>query len=184
MKKSLYLFSTLFCIFTNAQITPPTFKTSSITTSGLKLNSKKSILLEKEIVNLSKFKDLNIQKIIMKDVADSTTETSIGIMMEYETFDRISKKTLTVEKNELSTLIQSLETLEQKENEKIGESSKKYKFTLTNNIEIGAVYKENQKNWVNYFIFPTEYYSHRVSEFSKDELKDFIKILKKAEKEL
>lgn len=186
MKTFLTLAITSIFISVNAQIitsTPPVIKDRGIS-SGLKVSSRRSTLIEKEIINLSKFKDINIQKIIMKDVSDNRTETTLGIMMEYETFDRISKKTLTIEKTELSKLIQSLEILEQRENEKVGESTKKYKFTLANNIEIGAVYKENQKKWVNYFTFPVEYYSHSVNEFSKDELKDLIKILKKAEKEL
>ncbi|RRQ45553.1 hypothetical protein [Chryseobacterium sp. SC28] len=141
-------------------------------------------LKKKEIIDLAKFKNLNIQKITLKDLSDNSAETSLGLMMEYETFDRISKKTLTVEKSELSKLIQSLQTLEQKENERIGNSEKKYKFTLMNNIEIGAVYKESSKSWINYFTFPTDYYTQSIYEFGKDELREFVKILQKAEKEL
>ena len=117
MKKNLYLFCTLFCIFANAQTTPPVFKNNSITTSGLKINSRKSTLSEKEITPLSNFKNLNFQKIVLKDLSDGTTETVLGIMTEYETFDNISKKTLTVEKRELSKWIEALQTLEKKENE-------------------------------------------------------------------
>lgn len=184
MKKLITLLSVTVAIHTIAQETPPTFKNPPLTSSGLKINARKSVLTEKQIVNLSKFKNLNIQKIVVKDLSDNTTETSLGMMMEYETFDRISKKTLTVEKTELSKLIQSLQTLEQKENEKIGDSQKKYKLTLMNNIEIGAVYRESLKAWINYYIFPTEYYSHSMNEFSRDELRDLIKLLRNAEKEL
>lgn len=184
MKKNLYLFCTLFCIFANAQTTPPVFKNSSITTSGLKINSRKSTLSEKEITPLSNFKNLNFQKIVLKDLSDGTTETVLGIMTEYETFDNISKKTLTVEKRELSKWIEALQTLEKKENETIGKSEKKYKFTLMNNLEMGAVYKEKSKNWVNYYIFPADFYSKSIYEFSKEELKDLIKLLKNAENEL
>jgi hypothetical protein len=184
IKKIISLLLLSIVAFVTAQETPPNFKNSSITSSGLKINSKKDILTEKQIVNLSKFKNLNIQKITLKDLSDNSLETSLGLMMEYETFDRISKKTLTVEKKELSKLIQSLQTLEQKENENIGNSEKKYKFVLLNNIEFGAVYKENLKNWVNYIKFPTEYYSQSIYEFSKDELKELIKLLKTADKEL
>ena len=83
---------------------------------------------EKEIIDLAKFKNINIQKIVLKDLADNSTETVLGLMTEYETFDNISKRTLTVEKPELSKWIESLAILEQKENEKIGNSNKKYKF--------------------------------------------------------
>ena len=184
MKKLITLLSVTVAIHSIAQETLPTFKNPPLTSSGLKINSKRSVLTEKEIVNLSKFKNLNIQKIVVKDLSDNSTESYLGMMMEYETFDRISKKTLTVEKSELSKLAQSLQTMEQKENEKIGNSEKKYKFALNNNIEFGAVYKENLKTWVNYYIFPTEYYSHSINEFSKDELKELIKLLINAEKEL
>lgn len=185
MKKLISLLLISFGLHSIAQVTsPPIIKNPLRTSGGLTVSSKKDILLEKEIVNLSKFKNLNLQKITLKDLSDNTTETSLGMMMEYETFDRISKKTLTVEKRELPKIIQSLENLAQKENEKTVDSEKKYKITLMNNIEIGAVYKESLKTWVNYYIFPTEYYSHSVNEFSKDELKDLIKLLRNAEKEL
>ena len=139
MKKLITLLSVTVAIHSIAQETLPTFKNPPLTSSGLKINSKRSVLTEKEIVNLSKFKNLNIQKIVVKDLSDNSTESYLGMMMEYETFDRISKKTLTVEKSELSKLAQSLQTMEQKENEKIGNSEKKYKFALNNNIEFGAV---------------------------------------------
>lgn len=105
-------------------------------------------------------------------------------MTEYETFDKISKRTLTVEKPELSKWIESLAILEQKENERIGNSNKKYKFVLNNNIEVGGVYKEKEKIWINYFKFSSDFYSKNIEEFSKAELKELIKILKKAEQKL
>lgn len=185
MKKLISLVLISFGLHSAAQVTsPPIIKNPFQTSGGLTISSRKDVLVEKEIVNLSKFHNLNFQKITLKDLSDDKVETSLGIMMEYETFDRISKKTLTIEKSELPKIIQSLETLTQQENNKIGDSQKKYKITLINNIEIGAVYKENMKTWVNYYIFPTEYYSHTVQEFSTNELKDLIKLLRSADKEL
>lgn len=184
MKKILFAILTSICVFSNAQITPPIVKSSLTTSNGLKINSRKSTLTEKEIIQLSKFKNLNFQKIVLKDLSDNTTETVMGIMTEYETFDNISRKTLTVEKNELSKLIESFQTLEKKQKETIGESVKKYKFTLMNNLEFGAIYKESSKSWVNYYIFPAEFYSKSIYEFSTDELRELIKLLKKVEKDL
>lgn len=184
MKKIISLLILSFGIAATAQNSPPVIKNPLITSSGLKIKSREGSLTEKEIINLSKFKNLNIQKIILKDLSNDSEENSLGLMMEYETFDRVSKKTLTVEKNELRKLIEALETIEKKENSNGGSSNKKYKFVLANSIEVGAVYKEYSKIWVNYFIFPTEFYSHSVNEFSRDELKELVRILKNAEKEL
>lgn len=185
MRTIIATLSISLCSFTNAQTTStPIIKSSSLTLSGLKSSSRESKLTEKDIINLSKFKNLNIQKIILKDLSNDSEENSLGLMMEYETFDRISKKTLTVEKIELRKLIEALETIEKKQNSNVGSTNKKYKFVLANSIEVGAVYKEASKSWVNYFIFPTEFYSHSVNEFTKDELKELIRILESAEKEL
>lgn len=167
-----------------AQISSPIPRSSSLTTSnGLKINSRKSILIEKQIFNLGKFKNLNFQKIVSKDMSDNSAENVLGIMIEYETYDNISKKTLTLEKSEVSKLIQSLETLEKKENEKTNIETK-YKFATMSNIEFGSVYDENLKKWTNYIRFPSTMFSQNLNEYTKDELKDLLKILKNAEKEL
>lgn len=76
-----------------AQISSPIPRSSSLTTSnGLKINSRKSILIEKQIFNLGKFKNLNFQKIVSKDMSDNSAENVLGIMLEYETYDSIPKK--------------------------------------------------------------------------------------------
>ena len=75
-----------------AQNVTPTFKSSSSTSQGLKINSRKSVLIEKQIFDFGKFKNLSIQKIVSKDMSDNSTENVLGIMIEYETYDNISKK--------------------------------------------------------------------------------------------
>jgi hypothetical protein len=126
---------------------------------------------------------LNIQKIVLKDTQDNSTENLLGIMTEYETFDQISKKTLTMEKAELSKINQSLENLYQKENEKLAVETK-YKFLTMNNIEFGAIYNEDKKNWTNYIKFPSAFYGNNLINYSREELKDLIKLLKNAEEKL
>ena len=184
MRKFVILTSLAISSVLTAQISSPIPRSSSLTTSnGLKINSRKSILIEKQIFNLGKFKNLNFQKIVSKDMSDNSAENVLGIMIEYETYDNISKKTLTLEKSEVSKLIQSLETLEKKENEKTNIETK-YKFATMSNIEFGSVYDENLKKWTNYIKFPSTMFSQNLNEYTKDELKDLIKILKNAEKEL
>ena len=184
MRKFVILTSLAISSVLTAQISSPIPRSSSLTTSnGLKINSRKSILIEKQIFNLGKFKNLNFQKIVSKDMSDNSAENVLGIMIEYETYDNISKKTLTLEKSEVSKLIQSLETLEKKENEKTNIETK-YKFVTMSNIEFGSVYDENLKKWTNYIKFPSTMFSQNLNEYTTDELKDLIKILKNAEKEL
>lgn len=166
-----------------AQNVTPTFKSSSSTSQGLKINSRKSVLIEKQIFDFGKFKNLSIQKIVSKDMSDNSTEKVLGIMTEYETYDSIFKRTLTIDKTELSKLIQSLQTLEQKENEKT-EIATKYKFQTLSNIEFGGVYNEKNNKWTNYIKFPSTMYSQNMNEYNKEELKDLINLLKKIEKEL
>lgn len=76
MKKiATALFLTIYS-FSNAQTPlPPTNKGHHTSSAGLKISSRKSTLIEKEIINLAKFKNLNIQKIVLKDLADNSTET-------------------------------------------------------------------------------------------------------------
>lgn len=186
MKKSILLTSVVLCTFANAQTSPPITRNPLSTSNGLKINSRKGTLIEKRTVDLAQFKSLNIQKIITKDLSDNSTETVLGIMCEYETYDHISKKTLTIEKSELSKLIQSLQTLEQKEKEGNPKSNQetKYKFVTMSNIEFGSVYSEKLKSWINYIKMPSVLYSQNLNEFNRDELKELINILKKAEQEL
>lgn len=183
MKKLLILVFVAINTILFAQNVTPIFKSSSSTSQGLKINSRKSVLIEKQIFDFGKFKNLNIQKIVSKDMSDNSTEKVLGIMTEYETYDNISKRTLTIEKSELSKLIQSLQTLEQKENEKTAIETK-YKFLTLSNIEFGGVYNEENKKWTNYIKFPSSTYSQNLNEYSKEELKDLINLLKKVEKEL
>ncbi|PWN59013.1 hypothetical protein [Chryseobacterium viscerum] len=117
-------------------------------------------------------------------MSDDSTETVLGIMYEYENFDNVSKNTYTIEKPELSKLIQSLQLLEQKENETKSSQESKYKFLTMSNIEFGGVYNERRKSWTNYVKVPLTFMNQSPNEFNKDELKELINILKKAEKEL
>ncbi len=186
MKKIIILVSGVFCTSAIAQYSPPAFQkpsTVSTTSNGLTINSRRGTLVEKQIYNLAKFKNLNIQKIVTKDLSDHSSESLLGIMYEYETYDEISKRTLTIDKKELTKLIQSLQILDQKENEKVAQETK-YKFVTMSNIEFGGIYSENQKNWNNYIKFPSGIYQQSLNQFDKDELKALIKILKNAEQEL
>jgi len=177
----------MFCAlgaWATAQMTPPpTIQRSNTTSRGLTVKSRKGILIEKKITNLGKFKNLNIQKIVTKDVSDNSSDTLLGIMYEYETFDEISKKTLTVDKNELGKLIQALQTVEQKENEKANQETK-YKFITMGNMEFGSVYREKLSSWVNYIKLPSNHFNQNLLEFNKDELKELISVLKNADQEL
>ncbi len=184
MKRIIILISCAISAWVTAQIAPPpTIQKSSTTSRGLTVNSRKGTLIEKKITNLGKFKNLNIQKIATKDVSDNSSDTFLGIMYEYETFDEISKKTLTIDKNELAKLIQALQAVEQKENERADQETK-YKFVTMSNIEFGSVYREKLSAWVNYIKIPSNYFNQNLLEFNKDELKELIAILKKAEKEI
>ncbi|WP_300691104.1 hypothetical protein [Chryseobacterium sp.] len=182
MKKIIILIFGVFCSSAIAQIPPPISR-SSTTSNGLAINTRKSTLIEKRTTPLGKFKNLNIQKIVTKDVSDNSSESLLGIMYEYETFDEISRKTLTIDKNELGKLIQSLQTLEQKENEKTNIEAK-YKFVTRNNIEFGSVYHESLNNRANYIKMPSNNYSQNLIEYNREELKELLRILKTAELEL
>lgn len=184
MKKIIATISCAFCVSLMAQTSPPPpplFPKASMTAGPIKINSRRGTLIEKKVNTLTKFKNLEIQKIVTKDLTDNSSETVLGVLYEYETYDEISKKTLTIEKQELSKLILSLQTLEQKENDKADQETK-YKFVTTSYIEFGGVYNKLQNLWTNYIKLPSG--SRSLHEFSKEELKDLIRILKKAEQEL
>lgn len=184
MKRIIILISCTIGTWVTAQIAPPpTIQRSNTTPRGLTVNSRKGTLIEKKIINLGKFKNLNIQKIVTKDISENSSDTLLGIMYEYETFDEISKKTLTIDKNELGKLIQALQTMEQKESEKAGQETR-YKFVMMSNIEFGSVYREKLSSWVNYIKIPSNHFNHNLLEFNKDELKELITILKKSEQEI
>ncbi|MBO9691124.1 hypothetical protein [Chryseobacterium sp.] len=183
MKRIIILISCVLGAWGHAQTTLPPIQRFTTSSRGLSVNSRKGTLIEKKISNVGRFKNLNIQKIVTKDVSDNSSETLLGIMYEYETFDEISKKTLTIDKNELEKLIQALQIMEQKENEKTVQETK-YKFVTMSNIEFGSVYREKLSSWLHYIKIPSNHFNQNVLDFNKDELKELIAILKKAEQEL
>lgn len=184
MKKLVLLLSIFFYIFSSAQVPPPPSKSSYKTSNnGLTINSRRGTLIQKEITTLGKFKTLNFQKISSKDLSDGTVENVLGVMLQSETYDQIWKRTLTIDKAELTKLIAALQTVEQKEQERTAVETK-YKFVTNNNIEFGGVYNNDSRLWNNYINFPSNSFNQNFIEYSKDELKDFLKILKAVEKEL
>ncbi|MBP7498586.1 MAG: hypothetical protein KA796_01820 [Chryseobacterium sp.] len=180
MKK---LISTLFlmsCSFVFAQEIFPPIVPPKITYRNL--NSKKEALVEKKIFPMGDFKDLNFQKIILKNLSDNSSVAVFAIMTQFETFDNISKRTITFEKDELAKLIQSLQTMEQNSITN-PEQSTKFKYTTKDGIEIGSVYNSSQKLWENY-INMSSVISMSIIKFNTKELKELVQLLKKAEKSL
>ncbi|MEC5395314.1 hypothetical protein [Bergeyella sp. RCAD1439] len=147
----------------------------------VRVHSRKGVLIEKQVFGMGKFKHLTIQKIVSKDTSDSSTEGVLGIMTEYKTYDAFSQRTLTIDKTELSKLIESLSILYQKENNR-AEVETKYKFRTSNNIEFGGVYNAVSKGWENYITLPSR--ENNIYGYSREELKELIDLLKKVEKEL
>lgn len=187
MKKTAILISCVLYSLTNAQNSPtppPVIKNPLTTFGGLKVNSRRGTLIEKKTIDITKFKNLNIQKIVTKDLSDNTTEKVLGIMSENETYDNISKRTLTIEKSELSKLIQALQIIEDKQSDINNSKGTKYKFATMSNIEFGSVYKEEVKNWQNYIQLPLNFSNQNLTEFNNAELKELIKVFKNVEQEL
>lgn len=146
-------------------------------------NSKKETLLQKEIIKLGDFKGFALQKIILKDLSDQSTYTVFGMMTFHETFDSISKETLTFEKDELSRLIQALENLELNSKKK-PENETRLKYTTHNGIEIGSIYDNENKTWNHYFKKSSQLYINNAMNCNTNEIKELIQLLKKAEKTL
>lgn len=185
MRKITILSSLIFYTIIQAQTSiPPVIKNSLTTFGGLKVNSRKGTLVEKKTIDVAKFKNLSIQKIITKDLSDNTTENVLGIMSETETYDNISKRTLIIEKTELSKLIQALQTIEFKQTETKTNQDSKYKFETFSSIEFGSIYKQDSKNWINYIQLPMTFMNQNLTEFNNSELKELIKVFKSIEQEL
>lgn len=138
--------------------------------------------MEKKIFPLGDFKDLNFQKITLKDLSDNSSVTVFAIMTQFETFDNISKRTITFEKDELAKLIQALQTMEQNAGTN-PENSTKFKYITREGIEIGTVYNRSQKVWENY-INMSSVISMNIIKFNTSELKGLIKLLKTSEQSL
>lgn len=184
MKKTII--SSLFIItFSSSYAQPPRQRS---TLGGLEQNyqnfsSRKETVIEKEIIKLGKFKDLNFQKIVLKDLSDNSTLNVFAIMALSETFDNISKKTITFEKEELTKLIDALQKIQQNSSKK-PDNETKYKYLTKNNIEVGSNYNPVSKTWEHYLKFAPQFYSQDLIQFSSDELNELIKMLKTAEQKL
>lgn len=155
----------------------------NISTLYSSLNSKKETVIEKQITTIGNFKDWNLEKITLKDLSNNISVNVFGIMTEYETFDTISKRTITFEKPELKSLIESLEILD-KNTENRPNLETKYKYQTKNGIEIGTTYNEALKSWEFYHKIAGITFAQSNVKFSKSEFKDLIKTLKRVEQSL
>ena len=80
---------------------------------------------------------MNFQKIIIKDSKDNSSLFGFRYYDFFETFDSISKRTITFDKQEVNLLINNLQNLEQKTASKPNTETK-YKYLTKNYLEVGA----------------------------------------------
>lgn len=185
MKRLLF---TIFLLITislfNAQ--PPIIKetlNNPLKPTYQNFNNRKQTLLEKEIIILGEFKGLTIEKITLKDTSNQSSLSVLGLMTFSETFDQISKKTTILEKEDLSKFIDALEKLEKNTSTKPANETK-FKYLTSTNIEVGSVYNQTLKNWEHYLKIPQSTYNRTAMGFNTNELRDLVKLLKKAEQHL
>jgi len=154
------------------------------TNEAKEFNSKKERLIEKEIIEIGNFKDLSFQKIIMKDLTEeASTLNLLGIMSFHETFNSISKRTITLEKEDLVKLIDAAEQIEKKSNAK-PKNEVKYKYLTQSGIEIGSYYNPTSQIWGNYLDLSSRISHLGIIKFSRNELIELIQLLKSAESQL
>lgn len=184
MKNIIFLtLSTLSTILHAQEKTPNSFSRNTEFKSEYNtLSNKKETLIEKQIVNIGKIGDLNFQKVILKDSKEQSTVSVLGIMTFFENFDSISKRTITLEKEDVRLLINNLQTLEQRTASKPNVETK-YKYNTNNNLEIGSVYDKSTNSWIYYLKLP--YYSlQNATILDESEFKTLQSILRKIEKDL
>ena len=157
-------------------------RSAEINSEYYNFNNKKETLLEKQIVNIGKIGDLNFQNITLKDNKDNSNVSVLGIMAFFENFDSISKRTFTLDKEEVKLLISNLQILEQKTAAKPNVETK-YKYITKNNIEIGSTFEISSNSWVYFLRLPNYNLQNAVS-LTKDEFKELQNILRKIEKDL
>ena len=183
MKYSILITFSIISVSTFAQESPLTFNRNTEFNSGYyKFNNRKETLLEKQIFDIGKIKNLNFQKIILKDSKDNSSFSVLGIMTFFETFDSISKRTITFDKEEVNLLINNLQILEQKTSSKPSTESK-YKYLTKNYLEVGSSFNEISNSWTYYIKLPNSSSQNPIL-LDKTEFKELLNILKKIEKDL
>lgn len=183
MKYSILIALSMISVSTFAQESPLTFNRNTEFNSGYyKFNNRKETLLEKQIFDIGKIKNLNFQKIILKDSKDNSSLSVLGIMTFFETFDSISKRTITFDKQEVNLLINNLQNLEQKTASKPNTETK-YKYLTKNYLEVGSSFNEISNSWT-YYIKLSNSSSQNPILLDKTEFKELLNILKKIEKDL
>ena len=183
MKYSILIAFSIISVSTFAQESPLTFNRNTEFNSGYyKFNNRKETLLEKQIFDIGKIKNLNFQKIIIKDSKDNSSLSVLGIMTFFETFDSISKRTITFDKQEVNLLINNLQNLEQKTASKPNTETK-YKYLTKNYLEVGSSFNEISNSWTYYIKLPNSSSQNPIL-LDKTEFKELLNILKKIEKDL
>ncbi len=182
MKYSILITFSIISVSTFAQESPLTVNRNTEFNSGYyKFNNRKETLLEKQIFDIGKIKNLNFQKIILKDSKDNSSFSVLGIMTFFETFDSISKRTITFDKEEVNLLINNLQNLEQKTASKPNTETK-YKYLTKNYLEVGSSFNEELNSWTYYFKLPNSSSQNPIL-LDKTEFKELLNILKKVEKD-
>jgi len=81
MKYSILIAFSMISVSTFAQESPLTVNRNTEFNSGYNnFNNRKETLLEKQIFDIGKIKNLNFQKIILKDSKDNSSLSVLGIM--------------------------------------------------------------------------------------------------------
>ena len=170
MKYSILIAFSIISVSTFAQESPLTVNRNKEFNSGYNnFNNKKETLLEKQIFNIGKIKNLNFQKIILKDSKDNSSLSVLGIMTFFETFDSISKRTITFDKQEVNLLINNLQNLEQKTASKPNAETK-YKYLTKNYLEVGSSFNEISNFWTYFFNLPNFSFQNQIL-FNKTKFK-------------
>jgi hypothetical protein len=183
MKYSIFIALSMIPASTFAQEASLKFnRNTEFNSSYNNLNNKKETLIEKQIFSLGKVKDLNFQKIILKDTKEDKSISVLGVMTFFETFDSISKRTITFDKDEVNLLINNLQTIEQKTVNKPNIETK-YKYSTNNYLEIGSSFNEELNSWTYYLKLPNSSSQNSIL-LNKNEFKELLNILKKIENDL
>ncbi|MFB9862174.1 hypothetical protein EFA69_15765 [Rufibacter immobilis] len=146
-------------------------------------SAKAGTLIEKEYINVGKFKTVEVQVMVLKDLTASTKTSAIRFLTTVGTGNNSSIKGGAVDADELDVLIKSLKQIQSSILNSSRTNYTEVSFKSRSGFETGCYYRTDKKAWAA-FIKLSKIDPNSMVLMTSDELGQMLTVLEQAKTKL
>jgi len=120
------------------------------TTQAEQFSATSGTLIEKQFIDIGKFKGVTVQVIKFKDLNDETSKSALRFEYEYKSSYSSDTKIATLDLDEIDGLIKSINNLKTAVFSSIREVYTEVTFTSRTGFKAGAYYDVDKAKWVTF----------------------------------